>query len=131
MLQDKEAVAHLLGIIDKANGYVFASLVTGKSPYPPEFVYGSTVKGNEADLWSIMEERYIQGKEGGSQGAALPSVSEHQPHASTTTGAQQAAPGHAHGQVKQGQTGSAAGIAGRSGSTSGQIRGSSLGDDKG
>jgi hypothetical protein len=128
MLQDKEAVAHLLGIIDKANGYVFASLVTGKSPYPPEFVYGSTVKGNEADLWSIMEERYIQGKEGGSQGSTVPSVSEHQPHAST---AQQAVSVRAQEQIKQGQTASTAGIPGHSGNASGQIRGSSLGDDKG
>lgn len=34
----------MLGLADKANGYVFASLATGQTPYPPEFIYGSAIK---------------------------------------------------------------------------------------
>jgi hypothetical protein len=42
-LQDKESLAHIMGLSDKANGYVFAKLAEG-SPVPPEYLYGSTVK---------------------------------------------------------------------------------------
>jgi hypothetical protein len=108
--QDQEAVAHLLGIIDKANGYVFASLASGQSPYPPEFVYGSTVKGSETDLWSTMEERYIQGK-GGAGGSGIASrISEHQPHTSTTkqgASGQQQQPQHTSATTASQQGGSA------------------------
>lgn len=39
--QDKEAVQHVLGLADRANGAVYAQLAT-HSPYPPEFVYGAS-----------------------------------------------------------------------------------------
>lgn len=45
-VQDKKAVAHLLAAVDKANGYVYASLANDQSPYPPEFIYGSAVQVN-------------------------------------------------------------------------------------
>lgn len=31
---------HVLGLADKANGAVYASLA-GRCPYPPEFIYGA------------------------------------------------------------------------------------------
>jgi hypothetical protein len=36
-------VGRLLGLIDKANGYVYASL-SSQSPYPPEFVFGNAAE---------------------------------------------------------------------------------------
>ncbi len=42
--QDPKALAQILDISDKANGYVFARLATDKSPVPPEFMYGATTK---------------------------------------------------------------------------------------
>ncbi|GAX82581.1 hypothetical protein CEUSTIGMA_g10007.t1 [Chlamydomonas eustigma] len=57
-IQDKESLAFILGLSDKANGYVFAKLAEG-SPVPPEYLYGSTVKGDESDLWMDYQEKYV------------------------------------------------------------------------
>ena len=42
-IQDPESLAHILGLADKANGYVFARLAED-SPVPPEMMYGASVK---------------------------------------------------------------------------------------
>mmetsp|Transcript_20684 Transcript_20684/g.57737 ORF Transcript_20684/g.57737 Transcript_20684/m.57737 type:complete len:313 (-) Transcript_20684:887-1825(-) len=57
-IQDKQAVQHVLGLADKANGAVYASLA-GRSPYPPEFIYGASFQGSETDMWSDYQEKYI------------------------------------------------------------------------
>uniref|UniRef100_A0A7S0RHC1 GPN-loop GTPase 2 n=1 Tax=Chlamydomonas leiostraca TaxID=1034604 RepID=A0A7S0RHC1_9CHLO len=57
-IQDQEAVAAVVGAVDKANGYVFASLAT-RTPYPPEFVYGAGYQPGQSDMWSSYQEKYI------------------------------------------------------------------------
>ena len=42
-IQDPESLAHILGLADKANGYVFARLAED-SQVPPEMMYGASVK---------------------------------------------------------------------------------------
>ena len=50
-IEDKDSVQRVLALIDKANGYVFMGLA-GKSPYPPEFVYGAgTTDSGAAKMW--------------------------------------------------------------------------------
>lgn len=73
-IQDKSSVQHLLGYVDKANGYVFASLAT-KSPYPPEFLYGAS-SVSDRDLWTEMQDKYVDRvteREGGEEARSPPS----------------------------------------------------------
>ena len=50
-IEDKYSVQRVVALIDKATGYVFAGLA-GKSPYPPEFVYGAgAADSGAADMW--------------------------------------------------------------------------------
>ena len=55
-IQDRASLEHILGLSDKANGYVFARLAEG-CDVPPEMLYGSSVKvgiENEGDF-SVMD----------------------------------------------------------------------------
>ena len=63
-IEDKESVAHIVALTDKANGYVFAGLARsaaggGAAPAaPPELQYSAGLLGDAEDLWSRMQERY-------------------------------------------------------------------------
>ena len=60
-IEDKESVATMVALVDKANGYAFAGLAasgTGKGALPPEFEYGAGMMGDPEDLWARMAERY-------------------------------------------------------------------------
>jgi hypothetical protein len=51
VIEDKDSVQRVLALIDKATGYVFTGLA-GKSPYPPEFVYGAGAADSGAtEMW--------------------------------------------------------------------------------
>ncbi|KAJ9505517.1 hypothetical protein QJQ45_008414 [Haematococcus lacustris] len=54
VIQDKKSAAHVLALLDKANGYVYASLGT-QSPYPAAAVF----EGSNTDLWETYQEQYI------------------------------------------------------------------------
>lgn len=59
-IEDKESVQHVLSLIDKANGHVFAGLASGKSPYPAEFVYGAGLTAADtSDMIDSYQERYV------------------------------------------------------------------------
>jgi hypothetical protein len=59
-IEDKESVQHVLSLIDKANGHVFAGLASGQSPYPAEFVYGAGLTAADTgDMVSNFEEKYV------------------------------------------------------------------------
>ena len=59
-IEDKESVQHVLSLIDKANGHVFAGLASGKNPYPPEFVYGAGLTAADTtELIDSCEEKYV------------------------------------------------------------------------
>lgn len=50
-IEDKDSVQRVLALVDKATGYVFTGL-SGKSPYPPEFVYGAGAADSGAtEMW--------------------------------------------------------------------------------
>lgn len=75
-------MAAVLAAVDKANGAVFGGLA-GRSPYPPEFLYGSAAGGDQDSAWADMHGRYVEGAdelEGGRGGAGqLGSVVERLP----------------------------------------------------
>lgn len=59
-IEDKESVQHVLSLIDKANGHVFAGLASGKNPYPPEFVYGAGLTAADtSEMMNDYEEKYV------------------------------------------------------------------------
>ena len=59
-IEDKESVQHVLSLIDKANGHVFAGLANGKNPYPAEFVYGAGLTNEDtSDLITTYQEKYV------------------------------------------------------------------------
>lgn len=59
-IEDKESVQHVLSLIDKANGHVFAGLASGQNPYPAEFVYGAGLTAAETgDMISDYAEKYV------------------------------------------------------------------------
>lgn len=59
-IEDKESVQHVLSLIDKANGHVFAGLASGKNPYPAEFVYGAGLTAADTtDMVNSYEEKYV------------------------------------------------------------------------
>lgn len=59
-IEDKASVQHVLSLIDKANGYVFAGLASGHNPYPAEFVYGAGLTASDtSDMISSYQERYV------------------------------------------------------------------------
>lgn len=59
-IEDKESVQHVLSLIDKANGHVFAGLASGKNPYPPEFVYGAGLTAADTtELINSYQEKYV------------------------------------------------------------------------
>lgn len=64
-IEDKESVAHIVALTDKANGFVFAGLARapGQGP-PPELQYSAGALGDAEDLWSRMQERYGIGRGG-------------------------------------------------------------------
>ena len=56
-IEDKDSVQHVLSLIDKANGHVFAGLANGKNPYPAEFVYGAGLTAADTgELTSTFQE---------------------------------------------------------------------------
>ncbi|KAG1659161.1 hypothetical protein FOA52_007542 [Chlamydomonas sp. UWO 241] len=59
-ITDTPSLVHILGLCDKANGYVFARLAD-TSPVPPEMMYGANIRGTDDDIWSDLQERYIDG----------------------------------------------------------------------
>ena len=58
-IEDKESVQHVLSLIDKANGHVFAGLASGQSPYPAEFVYGAGLTAADTGDMVNFEEKYV------------------------------------------------------------------------
>ena len=59
-IEDKESVQHVLSLIDKANGHVFAGLASGHNPYPAEFVYGAGLtEADKGDIIHRYEEKYV------------------------------------------------------------------------
>lgn len=59
-IEDKESVQHVLSLIDKANGHVFAGLANGKNPYPAEFVYGAGLTSEDtSDMIMMYQEKYV------------------------------------------------------------------------
>ena len=66
-IEDRESVAHIVALVDKANGFAFAGLAksaTGDKGVliPPELQYGAGVVGDAEDLWERMAERYGVGQ---------------------------------------------------------------------
>jgi GPN-loop GTPase len=67
-IEDKESVAHIVALADKANGFAFAGLAKAAaqqqghaSVLPPEMVYGAGLVGDAEDLWARMRERHRVG----------------------------------------------------------------------
>ncbi|KAL3150419.1 hypothetical protein ABBQ32_000256 [Trebouxia sp. C0010 RCD-2024] len=59
-IEEKDSVQHVLSLIDKANGHVFAGLASGKNPYPPEFIYGAGLTAADTtDMINDYEEKYV------------------------------------------------------------------------
>ena len=60
-IEDKDSVARLVALIDKATGYVFTGLPNNE--YPPEFLYGAGVT-DESTSQTLMEyeEKYMKGQ---------------------------------------------------------------------
>ena len=59
-IEEKESVQHVLSLIDKANGHVFAGLASGKNPYPPEFVYGvGLTAADTTELTDSYEDKFM------------------------------------------------------------------------
>lgn len=63
---------HVLNLVDKANGAVFAQLAMQQQPaaagnappVAPEFVYGSaSLAADDTDLWTRYQEKYVDGLE--------------------------------------------------------------------
>lgn len=63
-IEDKESVAGIVALVDKANGYAFAGLGNAANSsghhglIPPELQYSAGVIRDVDDLWSRMNERY-------------------------------------------------------------------------
>ncbi|KAG7670837.1 hypothetical protein Ndes2526B_g01403 [Nannochloris sp. 'desiccata'] len=61
-IEDKESVAHIVALVDKANGFAFAGLArtaTGeKQVVPPELQYSAGLVEDPEDLWDRMAEKY-------------------------------------------------------------------------
>jgi hypothetical protein len=61
-IEDKESVAHIVALVDKANGFAFAGLAktaTGeRQVVPPELQYSAGFIEDPEDLWDRMAERY-------------------------------------------------------------------------
>ncbi|GMH39642.1 hypothetical protein BSKO_07540 [Bryopsis sp. KO-2023] len=55
-IEDKKSIAHLVQIIDKANGFVFTDLAK-KTPYP-EFEYAEKL-GDSHDVWQSYQDKYV------------------------------------------------------------------------
>ena len=66
-IEDKESVANIVALTDKANGFAFAGLArtaTGEAAsVPPELQYSAGLIGDAEDLWARMAERYGVGRE--------------------------------------------------------------------
>lgn len=60
-IEDRESVRHVVALVDKSNGYVFAGLAQPGAP-PPEMQYTAGVGEDPQDLWERMEERYMIGR---------------------------------------------------------------------
>lgn len=59
-IEDKASVQHVLALIDKANGHVFAGLASGHNPYPAEFVYGAGLTdADTSNMITSYEEKYV------------------------------------------------------------------------
>lgn len=58
-IQDRASLEHILGLSDKANGYVFARLAQGNE-VPPEMLYGSSVQVmTEEKACHLLEARLL------------------------------------------------------------------------
>lgn len=54
-IQDRESLEHVLGLSDKANGYVFARLANDNPVVPPpELMYGTSAK-----VWILATDKLI------------------------------------------------------------------------
>ena len=53
-IEDRDSVQRVVGLIDKANGYVFSAVAGPQdAPYPPEFVYGMEAADTGAEeMWA-------------------------------------------------------------------------------
>eukprot|EP00877_Chromochloris_zofingiensis_P014559 jgi/Chrzof1/9357/UNPLg00328.t1 len=60
-IEDKQSVQYILGLVDKANGALYASLDNPNAPIPAEMVYGSTSKAADEDIWTMYQEKYLEG----------------------------------------------------------------------
>ena len=59
-IEDKASVQHVLSLIDKANGHVFAGLASGHNPYPAEFVYGAGITASDtSEMITSYQEKYV------------------------------------------------------------------------
>lgn len=59
-IEDKASVQHVLSLIDKANGHVFAGLAPGHNPYPAEFVYGAGLTASDTgEMVASYQEKYV------------------------------------------------------------------------
>ncbi len=64
-IEDKDSVAHLLALIDKANGFAFAGLA-GRDPYAEaaaEMTYGAGLTHDAVEQAMQYQERYMADKE--------------------------------------------------------------------
>ena len=59
-IENKEMVARVVALVDKATGYVFTGLSGGD--YPPEFLYGAGVLDEQtSEKLMSYEEKYMKG----------------------------------------------------------------------
>lgn len=65
-IEDKESVANIVALTDKANGFAFAGLARTRAgegaSVPPELQYSAGLLGDAEDLWARMADRYGLGK---------------------------------------------------------------------
>lgn len=58
-IEEKESVARVVALVDKATGYMFTGLPGGV--YPPEFVYGAGVTDEKTtETLMAYEEKYMK-----------------------------------------------------------------------
>lgn len=72
-IEDRESVANIVSLTDKANGFAFAGLAAAGEGGPrpaPELQYSAGLVGDAEDLWERMAERYGVGRAKKAEGAA-------------------------------------------------------------
>jgi len=59
LMQEHASVERLLGLVDKANGAVYANLDKPPVPVPAELLAAAAHRAADDDIWTSMQEKFI------------------------------------------------------------------------